>query len=119
MLEGIMMFYSENVWSSHINKPAKRCIHWIIQVMGSLLALSGILVKYVNNNGKHFHTTHSTIGLISGIFLLISLCSGVIALKSFSLRNVIRPALVKFLHYTVGSLAIVLGIVETRSFVLF
>ncbi|KAG4078224.1 hypothetical protein HA402_011296 [Bradysia odoriphaga] len=111
MLEGIMMFYSENVWSSQFNKPAKRCIHWIIQVIGSLLALSGILVKYVNNNGKHFQTIHSTIGLISGIFLLISLCSGIIALKSFALRKIVRPALVKFFHYISGTMAILLGLV--------
>lgn len=109
MLEGIMMFYSENVWSSQFNKPTKRCVHWIIQVAGSSLALSGIFVKYINNSGQHFKTTHSTIGLISAIFLLISLCSGVVALKSFSLRNIVRPALVKFLHYLAGSMAILLG----------
>lgn len=109
MLEGIMMFYSENVWSSQFNKLTKRRVHWIIQVIGSLLALSGICIKYVYNDGKHFQTIHSTIGLISGIFLMISLCSGVIALKAFPLRNIVRPAFVKFLHYIVGSTAILLG----------
>lgn len=107
-----MMFYSENVWSSQFSKQTKRCVHWIIQVIGSLLALSGILVKYLSNNGKHFQTIHSTIGLISAIFIVISLCSGIFALKSFQLRNILRPTLVKFLHYVIGIVAIVLGIVK-------
>lgn len=104
-----MMFYSENVWSSQINQQTKRCVHWIIQVIGSLLALSGILVQFININGKHFRTTHSIIGLISAICLLISMLSGVFALKSFQLRNVLRPALIKVVHYVIGIIAIVLG----------
>lgn len=104
-----MMFYSENVWSSQFSKQTKRCIHWIIQLIGSLLALSGIVVKYVYRNGKHFQTPHSIIGLTSAIFLLISLCNGLFALKSFQFRNILRPAYVKLFHYIVGILAIVLG----------
>lgn len=107
-----MMFYSENVWSSQFDKRTKRCIHWIIQVIGSSLALSGIVVQHINYKGEHFQTIHSVIGLISAIFLLISLCGGVCALKSFHLRNVLRPASVKFCHYAVAIIAIVFGIVK-------
>lgn len=104
-----MIFYSENVLSSQCSKQTKRYLHWIIQVVGSLLALSGILVQFINYNGKHFRTAHSIIGLISASSLLISFCSGVFALRSFQLRNVLRPALVTVFHYCIGIIAIVLG----------
>ncbi len=111
-----MMFYSENVWSAQFNKPTKRCVHWIIQVIGSLIALSGMFIKYLDSNGKHCQTPHSIIGAISATFLLITLCSGVFAFKSFPLRNIVRPELIKVLHYSVGIIAVVLGIVKMNSF---
>lgn len=118
MLEGIMMFYSENVWSSQLSRPIKRCVHWIIQLIGSSLALSGVVVQFATTtNGPHFHTIHSTFGLIATIFLLISMCSGVFALKSFSWRKFLKPALVKCFHYVIGSSTVILGSFTSFYFV--
>lgn len=114
MLEGALTFYSENTWSSQCDKPTKRYVHWIMQTIGSLLALSGILIEYINYRGKHFDTTHSILGLISGIFLLFSLCNGVSALWSVELRNIFRPVLIKAIHNTAGIVAIVLGSINLR-----
>ncbi|KAJ6639627.1 hypothetical protein Bhyg_12374, partial [Pseudolycoriella hygida] len=111
MLEGLMMFYSENVWSAQLDRSTKQCVHWILQVVGSLLALSGILVKYICHNGEHFQSKHSIIGILSAACLMISLGSGIFALKAFQLRNVFRPALVKTFHYFVGITSISLGLV--------
>ena len=109
MIEGVMTLLPHNIWSVKYDKKTKRTIHWILQTIGSLLALSGIIVECVNYNGKHFATKHAIIGLISGVFLLIGLCNGCLALWSIELRKLVRPVVLKCLHNLVGITAIVLG----------
>lgn len=108
-MEGILTFFPQNIWSSQYDRQTKRYIHWILQSFGSLLALSGIVVEYVNYRGKHFDTKHAILGLISGILLLIGLCNGCLALWSVELRNMFRPVLLKCFHNVIGMTAIVVG----------
>lgn len=104
-----MTLLPQNVWSAQYDTQTRRTIHWILQTAGSMLALSGIIVEYVNYQGKHFATKHAVIGLISGIFLLIGLCNGTMALWSIELRKIFRPVVLKCLHNFIGVTAVVLG----------
>lgn len=109
MIEGILTFLPQNIWSAQYDTHTKRRIHWILQTIGSLLALSGIIVEYVNYRGEHFATKHAIIGLISGVLLLIGLCNGCIALWSNELRKIFRPVVLKCLHNIIGTATVVLG----------
>ncbi|KAG4067564.1 hypothetical protein HA402_005336 [Bradysia odoriphaga] len=112
MIEGIMTLLPQNIWSAKYETQTKRTIHWILQTVGSLLALSGMVVEYVNYRGKHFATNHAIVGLISGVFLMIGLCNGCLALWSIELRKMFRPVVLKCLHNFIGVTAVVLGIVS-------
>ncbi len=109
MMEGILTFFPQNIWSTQCDMKTKRYIHWILQTLGSLLALSGICVESINYSGKHFHTNHAILGLISGIFLLIGLLNGCAAFWSVELRNLFRPVVLKCFHNFIGMMAIVVG----------
>lgn len=108
MTQAIMAFYSQNVWSRQHTQPVKRLLHWILQAIGSTMAIAGMIIEYVNR-GTHFRSTHSIIGLTAGIFTLIGMLNGVSALWSVELRKYLPPVYLKCFHNLIGIVAFVLG----------
>lgn len=112
MTQSIMAFYSENVWSSGFSRQSKRTIHWMLQALGSTLAIVGFILEFVSRwqKGKvHFNSTHSVLGLIAIIFTVIAMCNGISALWSTELKRYVRPAYLKLGHNIVGIAAFVIG----------
>lgn len=61
MTEAILAFYSRNTWSNIHSKRTKNSIHWILQLIGAVLAIVGTLLLYVPRK-RHFSTLHSQTG---------------------------------------------------------
>lgn len=107
-----MTFYSFNLWSKRYSRQTQRTIHWILQVIGSLAVLLGIIIEFIGRWQKsknHFISTHSIIGLTAGIFTLITMFGGVSALWSTKLKKYARPILIKLAHNFSGIIVFVLG----------
>lgn len=112
MTQSILAFYSQNVWSKELSRPAQRTFHWVLQATGSTAAIIGMIIEFVYRNQRskeHFATTHSIVGLTAGIFTLIGMLNGVSALWSVELRRYISPVYLKLAHNMNGIAALVLG----------
>lgn len=112
MAQAIMVFYSQNIWTKKYPSQILRTLHWVLQVFGSLAAISGIIIEYIGRWQKskdHFISTHSTIGLIAGICTLIAMLSGTSALWSIKLKKIARPAYFKLMHNFGGMAVFILG----------
>lgn len=110
-----MSFYSENVWSNGLSRQSKRTIHWILQAVGSILAIIGSILEFISRwqKGKvHFNSTHSVLGLIAVILTVIAMFNGISALWSTELKRYIRPVYLKLVHNIVGIAAFVVGMVH-------
>uniref|UniRef100_A0A182RWP8 ascorbate ferrireductase (transmembrane) n=1 Tax=Anopheles funestus TaxID=62324 RepID=A0A182RWP8_ANOFN len=64
-----------------------------------------------STNRRHFSSTHSIVGLISLVFLVLTLANGLMALFAIELRKRIRPIYSKLSHYLTGTVCYVLGMV--------
>lgn len=114
MAQSIMTFYAENILSNGFSRQSRRTIHWILQVIGSTLAVIGSILEFVSRwqHGKvHFNSTHSVLGLISMIFTLIAMFNGISALWSTELKQYVRPVYLKLVHTVVGIAAFVVGMI--------
>lgn len=112
MTQSILAFYSQNVWSKDYARPRQKTFHWVLQAVGSTMAIAGMVTEFYGRSQKnknHIISTHSTIGLIAGIFTLIGMFNGVSALWSVELRKYVRPVYLKLLHNLNGIAAFVLG----------
>lgn len=110
MAESILVIYSTNSWSFFHSSKTKRTIHWMIQVVGSIFAIAGTVILYLPRK-RHFATIHSVTGLISLIFLVISLINGIAALWSYEFSKVFRIKAVypKLFHNVMGLGTFVVG----------
>lgn len=61
MAESILSLYSENGWSTKLRLVDKRRAHWILQILGSGIALAGNFIKIVDKN-VHWNTYHGQFG---------------------------------------------------------
>lgn len=110
MAEAIMTLYSSNCWSFFYAPKTKRTIHWIMQVVGSSLAIIGTVILYPTRK-SHFKTIHSITGLISLVFAAIACINGIAAINPHSVfkKYRIRPVVSKLYHNFVGLSSFVLG----------
>jgi cytochrome b-561 domain-containing protein 2 len=67
MAEGILAMYKQNTFSLLAKTKAdKTLLHWILQAIGGLCALAGIIIQIISRYrlGKpHFSLIHSIIGI--------------------------------------------------------
>lgn len=61
MTEAILAFYSRNTWSNFHSRKTNNTIHWVLQLLGCILAIVGTLLLYVPRK-NHFGTLHSKTG---------------------------------------------------------
>lgn len=110
MTEAILTLYASNGWSFFHSPRTKRNIHWIIQVIGSTMAIIGTVILYPKRT-EHFNTVHSIAGYISFALVVISLINGIAALwpVQFYSKYNIRPVVSKIIHNCFGIFAFVFG----------
>lgn len=116
MTQAILVFYSENVWSKQHTRQTRKTFHWILQAIGSLAAIIGIIIEFIGRSLKsksHISSTHSTIGLIAAISTFVGMFSGIHALYSMELKKYVRPVYSKLAHNLNGIIAFSLGIVNS------
>ncbi|XP_055300562.1 transmembrane reductase CYB561D2-like [Sitodiplosis mosellana] len=120
MTQAILVFYSENVWSKQCTRQSKKTIHWVLQAVGSSVAILGIFIEYIGRElieretkkpKPHFSSTHSVIGLIAAIFTMIGMFNGISALWSIKLKKYARPVYFKLAHNLTGTTAFILGMI--------
>lgn len=63
MCEAILSLYNSNSWTQIHEKRAKTNLHWILQAIGSSMAIAGMVIEFINRD-IHFRTRHSKIGKI-------------------------------------------------------
>ncbi|XP_031624355.1 uncharacterized protein LOC116341409 [Contarinia nasturtii] len=110
MAESILTLYSNNYWSLIFTPKTKRNVHWILQVVGSAMAIFGSVIFYLVRK-FHFMRLHSILGLISLILVVISGFNGISALWSYEIfkKYRIRPVILKIFHNFIGISAFVVG----------
>lgn len=64
MAEAILSLSPDNGWSSKLTLVDRRRAHWILQVVGSLLAIVGSIIKFLDKN-THWTTYHGQFGKYS------------------------------------------------------
>lgn len=112
MAEAILCFYSENSWTKMTQRSTKRYLHVILQIIGSGMAIVGIVIYIIENGNRgraHFGTTHGTLGLIALIFLIITCLNGATAFFAIRMKVVIKPIYNKIFHNVMGILAFTVG----------
>lgn len=109
MTEAILAFYSQNVWSQPHTRQVKKTLHWVLQAIGSLAAITGMIIEFMNKS-RHFQSTHSILGLTAGILTTFGMLNGVTALWSIELKKFVKPIYMKIAHNLNGIAAFVLGI---------
>lgn len=63
MCESILSLYKQNSWSTVHCKRTKTNLHWILQAIGSTMAIAGMVVEYLTRQ-SHFRSIHSQLGKI-------------------------------------------------------
>jgi Eukaryotic cytochrome b561 len=136
MSEGILVMYSKNTYTFNVkDRSMKRRYHWILQAIGSFLGIFGCAFEFYKRevgNRPHFSTAHSVTGkllfkfkthlkqvtswifsgLVSGIFLILTIISGCPALFSLELRRFIKPLFSKATHNLLSVLSYTTGMVS-------
>lgn len=111
MAEGILTFYASNAWTRLHGRRTRTHLHWILQVVGAAMSIAGCVIEYYDNT-RHLRSIHSLLGLISLVFLFVSLLNGVSAMWATEWRRWVRPVYSKFFHNVCGLLAFVIGMVS-------
>ncbi|KAG5676838.1 hypothetical protein PVAND_006645 [Polypedilum vanderplanki] len=114
MAEGIMSMYNGNTFTLFMTRSQKTNIHWILQATGGSLRLAAFFLEVVqraNAGKKVFHIWHARMGLVSAIFLCLSIFSGCSALFSNRFKNYLRPLFSKFFHNLFSICSFVFGFV--------
>lgn len=109
MAEAILTFYSENSWTRIAKRETKIWLHIILQVVGSALAIYGIAIYIDSKTRNHFQSMHAKTGLVSMIFLVITLLNGVAAFFAQRMKVIVKPVFNKLFHNLMGLTAFVVG----------
>ncbi|XP_062551466.1 transmembrane reductase CYB561D2-like isoform X2 [Armigeres subalbatus] len=112
MAESILVFYSGCSWAVALTKPQRKTTHWIMQVVGTVCIIVGIALEFYwrqINAKKHFHGTHSILGLVALILLIVNTGSGICALYARELRKRFKPIYIKLSHQFIGLACFVIG----------
>ncbi|XP_014365509.2 uncharacterized protein LOC106716504 [Papilio machaon] len=90
-------------WAKVLSYENKKMIHWLMQILGSVLAIAGSIVKLADRN-TNFRSAHGILGLVAMLFTIASLISGIVNLFSMNFSNNIN--MIKIGHSVLGALAL-------------
>lgn len=61
MSQAVMTFNPNNGWSLGMNNKTKTVVHWVMQTIGSALAIIGSIIKMVDQE-TNFESAHGIFG---------------------------------------------------------
>ncbi|KAH1007457.1 hypothetical protein HUJ04_004687 [Dendroctonus ponderosae] len=115
MAESVMLFLGDELWSRQMTRTAKYTIHGIIVSLATALIICGdsVVFHYIEP-GHHLYTAHGITGLISLIFLVISIPVGLVIKYHREVNPYLPFRLIwyKAIHNILGILGYVIGIVS-------
>ncbi|XP_013191579.1 uncharacterized protein LOC106135751 [Amyelois transitella] len=106
MAESILSLSPHNGWSSSLKLVHKRRAHWILQLLGSGLAIAGSIIKILDKS-IHWNTLHGQFALVAMVFTGVSFINGLASLYAYELRRLIPGVLSKITHIIFGTVAFV------------
>ncbi|XP_047997958.1 uncharacterized protein LOC125235435 [Leguminivora glycinivorella] len=102
MTQAILSLSPHNSWSSRLTLVHRRRAHWILQILGSSLALAGCFIKILDKT-VHWNTMHGQFALVSMVFTSVALVNGLASLYANELRGLrLSPNLSKLTHICFG-----------------
>ncbi|XP_063625171.1 uncharacterized protein LOC134796899 [Cydia splendana] len=102
MAQAILSLSPHNGWSSGLKLVHRRRVHWILQVLGSGLALAGSFIKILDKS-IHWDTLHGRFALVAMVFTSVSMVNGLASLYANELRGLrLPPSLSKLTHICFG-----------------
>ncbi|XP_053601654.1 uncharacterized protein LOC128670202 [Plodia interpunctella] len=104
MAQAILCLSPHNSWSSSLKLLQKRQAHWILQILGSALAIAGSFVKILDKT-SHWNTLHGQFALVALVFTVASLVNGITSLYAYELRRIMPGTLSKITHIIFGTVA--------------
>ncbi|KAJ2948502.1 hypothetical protein O0L34_g7751 [Tuta absoluta] len=100
LMSQAIMAISNYGWTSSFKYDDKRIIHLSMQIIGSVLAISGSIHRMVGVD-SHFQSAHGFFGIFAFIFTCMSLIGGVVTyFTNF------KPTLIKICHACFGCVTI-------------
>lgn len=108
MCESIMSLYQHNSWSGLHTRRTQTHLHWILQALGSGMAIAGMVLYYLDRT-HNIVSLHARLGLASGVFTVLGVLNGTSALWARELFRWVKPVYTKLFHNFVGIMAFVLG----------
>lgn len=112
MSEGIIWLAGDNVITGPVSRRARSHAHWVLQVLGLVCILVGVVVMYQAKTAKnrhHFTSVHAILGISSVVIMLVLAICGYPVLFAVKLRKLIKPVIIKFTHNFLGIACFVLG----------
>ncbi|XP_013187651.2 uncharacterized protein LOC106132699 [Amyelois transitella] len=107
MAVAIMAYDPNTSWSRNLKYQEKRISHIILQTVGSILAITGSIIRIKNLN-TNFQTAHGILGLVAMIMTVVSLLGG---LTNLFLSGNNNRLLIKTVHSCFGSLTLVIAFI--------
>ncbi|XP_043261230.1 transmembrane reductase CYB561D2-like [Colletes gigas] len=103
--EAVFSVSGEAYIGHKISRVNRVTMHWILHTVGLALVLIGliiIVVNKINNNGYHFASPHSILGLVSIIMAFLTAGFGIVTNNPKWLYPRFRPVLLKIMHAFAG-----------------
>lgn len=88
-----------------LDQNKKRTIHFVLQVIGSVLAIAGSILSITKF--KNFNSAHGILGLIAMILTFLSLIGGLVNVFAQKLNKF--PVLIKSCHACLGSVTLIVA----------
>ncbi|XP_043794732.1 transmembrane reductase CYB561D2-like [Apis laboriosa] len=108
MSEAIVVFAGDSVFTKFLSRGAKRHLHWILQILGLILIVSGVMVMY-RVKPVHFKSIHGILGITSAVLAVFLSVAGYPVFIAAKLRNAIKPVAIKFAHNFLGISCFAIG----------
>lgn len=108
MSEAILVLATGNFLTRRLSHRANKHLHWILQAIGLILNLVGIIMIY-RVKGKHFRSIHAIMGLSSLVIVCVVTICGYPVWIAWKLRRFVRPVVVKLVHDFLGIAGFVIG----------
>jgi len=110
MSEAILVLATGNFLTGQLSRRANKHLHWILQVIGLILTLTGVGLMYdAKAHMRHFHSIHAILGLSSLVIVCVVTIFGYPVWIAWKLRGFVRPVILKNLHSFLGIAGFVIG----------
>ncbi|XP_047998140.1 uncharacterized protein LOC125235586 [Leguminivora glycinivorella] len=103
-----MICLQSDSWASALSFTHRRRAHWIMQLVGSILAFVGSVLM-MSRKTVNFNTLHGRFALAALLFTVVSLANGLFSLYASQLRRYMPPRLAILSHTLIGTLAFLLS----------